>query len=370
MIRFDEVSKVYPDGRHAVDGISFAAEEGECVVLVGPSGCGKTTTLKLANRLIEPTAGRVFVNGRDVRTTDPILLRRGIGYVIQDVGLLPHMTVIENVGLVPRLLGWPKARVAERAHELLETMGLPARIYAHRRPFELSGGQRQRIGVARALAADPPVILMDEPFGALDPITRAQLQDEFLRLRRALRKTILFVTHDIDEAIRLGDRVAVMRDGRIAQLAPPAELLRSPADEFVRQFVGGDRPMKLLKLAAVRDLVDRRVTSIRLDASVEDARRAMAAAGADALIVTDAAGGFHGIVRVRDLDGRGGTLASIVSHAHPTAGADDSLHDAMSRMLAGGVAWLPVVDGGRFDGVITMTAFARLMGTVPAVPAG
>ena len=203
MIRFEEVSKVYPDGRRAVDEITFAVAEGECVVLVGPSGCGKTTTLKLANRLIEPTAGRVLVNGRDTRTADPIALRRGIGYVIQEVGLLPHMTVIENVGLVPRLLGWPKSRVAERARDLLETVGLPARVYAHRRPFELSGGQRQRIGVARALAADPPVILMDEPFGALDPITRAQLQDEFIRLRRRLQKTILFVTHDIDEAIRL-----------------------------------------------------------------------------------------------------------------------------------------------------------------------
>jgi osmoprotectant transport system ATP-binding protein len=371
MIRFEEVSKVYPDGRRAVDGISFTVDEGECVVLVGPSGCGKTTTLKLANRLLEPTSGRVLVNGRDTRTGDPIALRRGIGYVIQDVGLLPHMTVIENVGLVPRLLGWPKARITARADELLETMGLPAQVYAHRRPFELSGGQRQRIGVARALAADPPVILMDEPFGALDPITRAQLQDEFIRLRRRLRKTILFVTHDIDEAVRLGDRVAVMRDGKIAQLAPPAELLRSPAGDFVRQFVGGDRAMKLLKLATVRDLVDRRVTSAPLDTSVEEARRAMAAAGADTLIVTGPERAFHGVVHVRDLDGRTGTLAGVTARGHPTVGADDSLHDAMSRMLTGAVAWLPVVDGGsRFDGIITMTAFARLMGAAPAATAG
>ena len=367
MIRFEEVSKVYPDGRRAVDGISFAAAEGECVVLVGPSGCGKTTTLKLTNRLIEPTSGRVFVDGGDVRVTDPIGLRRGIGYVIQDVGLLPHMTVVENVGLVPRLLGWPKARIAERAHELLETMGLPARVYAHRRPFELSGGQRQRIGVARALAADPPVILMDEPFGALDPITRAQLQDEFVRLRRRLRKTILFVTHDIDEAVRLGDRVAVMRDGRIAQLASPADLLRSPADDFVRRFVGGDRAMKLLKLAAVRDLADRRVAPARAETTIEEARRAMSAAGADTLVVTDANGAFRGVVHTLDLDGRTGTLAAIPPRPHPTAAADESLHEAMSRMLTEGVPWLPVVDGGsRFDGVITMTAFARLMRAAPA----
>jgi osmoprotectant transport system ATP-binding protein len=367
MIRFEDVAKVYPDGRRAVDGVGMTVEEGECVVLVGPSGCGKTTTLKLTNRLIDPTSGRVLVNGRDTRTTDPISLRRGIGYVIQEVGLLPHMTVIENVGLVPRLLGWPKARIVERAHELLETVGLPARVYAHRRPFELSGGQRQRIGVARALAADPPLILMDEPFGALDPITRAQLQDEFVRLRRRLRKTILFVTHDIDEAIRLGDRVAVMRDGRIAQLAPPAELLRSPADDFVRRFVGADRAMKLLKLAAVRDLADRRVGAARADMSVEDARHAMAAAGADALVVTAADGGFCGIVQAGDLNGRAGTLAALPPRAHPTASADDSLHEALSRMLTEGVPWLPVVDGdNRFDGVITMTALARLMSTAPA----
>jgi osmoprotectant transport system ATP-binding protein len=371
MIRFEEVSKIYPDGRRAVDSVSFAAGEGECVVLVGPSGCGKTTTLKLTNRLIEPTSGRVLVNGRDIRAGDPIILRRGIGYVIQEVGLLPHMSVIENVGLVPRLLGWPKVRIAERAHELLETVGLPARVYAHRRPFELSGGQRQRIGVARALAADPPVILMDEPFGALDPITRAQLQDEFIRLRRRLRKTILFVTHDIDEAIRLGDRVAVMRDGRIAQLASPAELLRDPADDFVRRFVGGDRAMKLLKLATVRDLTDRRVTSARADTSVEDARRAMGAAGTETLIVTGADGTFDGVVQFSDLDGRTGTLAAIPFRRHPSAAAEESLHDAMSRMLTEGVAWLPVVDGGnRLDGVITMTAFARLMGEASTAPAG
>jgi osmoprotectant transport system ATP-binding protein len=362
MIRFEEVSKVYPDGRRAVDGIDMAVGEGECVVLVGPSGCGKTTTLKLTNRLIDPTSGRVLVNGRDTRVTDPISLRRGIGYVIQDVGLLPHMTVLENVGLVPRLLGWPKPRIAERAYGLLETMGLPPRIYAHRRPFELSGGQRQRVGVARALAADAPVILMDEPFGALDPITRAQLQDEFIRLRGRLRKTILFVTHDIDEAVRLGDRVAVMRDGRIVQLDAPAELLRHPADEFVQRFVGADRAMKLLKLALVRDLADRRVAAGRTDTTVDQARRVMAAGGADTLIVTEADGAFRGIVHAGDLDGRAGTLAAIPTHPHPTAAADDSLHDALSRMLTEGVPWLPVIDGGtRFDGVITMTAFARLM---------
>ncbi len=247
VIRTSELTRDFPSVR-AVDGLTFTIGEGECVVFVGPSGCGKTTTLKLTNQLLRPTSGRIFVAGHDIATRDPSTLRRGIGYVIQDVGLLPHMTVIENVGLVPRLVGWPRARILTRARELLDLVGLPPAEFAMKHPHQLSGGQRQRVGVARALAADPPVILMDEPFGALDPVTRAQLQDEFLRLRTRVRKTILFITHDIDEAVRLGDRIAVMRSGRIVQLEPPAGVLRRPADEFVRQFVGRDRAMKLLKL--------------------------------------------------------------------------------------------------------------------------
>jgi osmoprotectant transport system ATP-binding protein len=366
MIRFEYVVKVYPGGARAVDGVTFGIGEGECVVFVGPSGCGKTTTLKLTNRLLRPTSGRIFVAGADIATRDPIALRRGIGYVIQDVGLLPHMTVIENVGLVPRLVGWPRARILTRARELLDLVGLPPDEYGVKRPYQLSGGQRQRVGVARALAADPPVILMDEPFGALDPVTRAQLQDEFLRLRTRVRKTILFITHDVDEAVRLGDRIAVMRMGRIVQLAPPAEVLRRPADEFVRQFVGHDRALKLLKLARVRDLVERRVAKAAVGDDIEATRRMMRDAGSDTLAVVGSDGVFRGVLTFRDLEGRGGPVGRIGLRRFPTTAEDRSLHDAMATMLVEGVAWLPVLDErDGLVGVVTMSAFVRLTAAAP-----
>ncbi len=367
MIRFDDVTKIYPGGAApAVDGVSFSIGEGECVVFVGPSGCGKTTTLKLVNQLLRPTSGRIFVAGHDIATRDPIALRRGIGYVIQDVGLLPHMTVIENVGLVPRLVGWPRARTRTRARELLDLIGLPPAEFAMKRPHQLSGGQRQRVGVARALAADPPVILMDEPFGALDPVTRAQLQDEFLRLRSRVRKTILFITHDVDEAVRLGDRIAVMRSGRIVQLGPPAEVLRRPADEFVRQFAGQDRALKLLKLARVRDLVERRVAKAAAGDDIEATRRMMRAAGSDTVAVVGSDGAFLGVLAFGDLEGRAGPVGRIGLRLFPTTSEDQSLHDAMATMLVEGVAWLPVLDDrGGLVGAVTMSAFARLAVSTP-----
>jgi osmoprotectant transport system ATP-binding protein len=362
MIRFEEVTKVYPGGRRAVDGISFAIAEGECVVFVGPSGCGKTTTLKLANHLLEPTSGRILVDGRDIASRDPIALRRGIGYVIQEVGLLPHMTIVQNVGLVPWLLGWPRPRIAERARELLDLVGLPPAEFAEKRPHQLSGGQRQRVGVARALAADPPVILMDEPFGALDPVTRAQLQEEFIRLRTRVRNTILFITHDIDEAVRLGDRIAVMRAGKIAQLGTPGDVLRRPADEFVRRFVGHDRAMKFLKLARIGDLVDRRVAKISAEATAEEARRVLQQGGGDTVAVVRADGVFQGVLRMQDLEGLACPVGSLRLRSHPAVLEEQSLHDAMAQMVTEGAAWLPVVDAaGRLLGVVTMSAFTRLM---------
>jgi osmoprotectant transport system ATP-binding protein len=246
MIEFDAVSKRYPDGTVAVDELSLTARSGEITVLVGPSGCGKTTSLRMVNRMIEPTSGTITVDGRDVTSVSATELRRGIGYVIQHAGLFPHRTVADNVATVPVLTGVGRREARARAVELLERVGLPA-AFAGRYPAQLSGGQQQRVGVARALAADPPVMLMDEPFSAVDPVVRDQLQREFLRLQADLRKTILFVTHDIDEAIRLGDRVAVLQvGGRLAQLAPPAELLARPADPFVAEFVGRDRGYRAL----------------------------------------------------------------------------------------------------------------------------
>jgi osmoprotectant transport system ATP-binding protein len=249
VIRFDSVTKRYPDGTVAVDSLSLVADSGEITVFVGPSGCGKTTSLRMINRMIEPTSGSIFIDDQDVTKVSRTELRRGIGYVIQHAGLFPHRTVVDNVATVPLLLGHDKKKARTRALELLELVGLPASM-AKRYPAQLSGGQQQRVGVARALAANPPVMLMDEPFSAVDPVVRAQLQQEFLRLQQELHKTIVFVTHDIDEAIKLGDRVAVLQvGGHLAQLATPAELLAHPADAFVAGFVGRDRGYRALGFA-------------------------------------------------------------------------------------------------------------------------
>ena len=248
MITFEHVGKAY--GRTVVvDDLSLVIGDGEIVVLVGPSGCGKSTTLRMINRLIEPSRGTIRIDGRDTREQDPSALRRSIGYVIQQVGLFPHLTVAENVATVPRLLGWERRRIRARVAELLELVGLPPGEYAARLPGQLSGGQQQRVGVARALGADPPILLMDEPFGAIDPVTRDRLQDELLRLQAVVRKTIVFVTHDIDEAVKLGDRIALLaRRGRLAQYATPGELLARPADAYVAEFLGGGRLVRRLGL--------------------------------------------------------------------------------------------------------------------------
>lgn len=252
MIRFEAASKTYPDGTVAVHPLDMAIKAGEVCVLVGASGCGKTTTMRMINRLQEPTTGRVLVNGRDVMSVNLRELRLGMGYVIQQVGLFPHLTVRKNVATVCTLLGWDKSRIHNRVDEMLELVGLPSEEFGDRYPHQLSGGQRQRVGVARGLAADPPVLLMDEPFGAVDPIARANLQEQFLALQARVRKTVIIVTHDIDEAVRLGDRIAVMRTGGyLEQFATPAEVLGSPATDFVASFTGTDRTLKRLAVTPV-----------------------------------------------------------------------------------------------------------------------
>lgn len=238
MIELESVSKVYPDGHVALRDVSLAIDHGTTLALIGPSGCGKTTTLKMINRLLSPTAGRVYVDGRDTAEIDPIDLRRGMGFVVQDAGLFPHLTALGNVEIVPRLLGWPPDRCMARARELFTLTGLDFATQAGRYPAQLSGGQRQRVGLARALAADPPIVLMDEPFGALDPITRRRLQDEFLTLKGHLRKTMVLVTHDVEEAFRLADQVAVLDEGAVAQVGTPAEIRAAPASSFVAAFIG------------------------------------------------------------------------------------------------------------------------------------
>jgi osmoprotectant transport system ATP-binding protein len=253
-ITLENVGKVYPDGTVAVGDFSLDVQAGELAVLIGPSGCGKSTVLRMINRLIEPSKGAILIDGKNIVDQDPVELRRHIGYVIQNVGLFPHQNIRTNVGTVPRLLGWDRKRVADRADELLNLVGLDPARYGKRYPHELSGGQRQRVGVARALAADPLVLLMDEPFSAVDPIVRARLQEEFLKLQATVRKTIVLVTHDIDEAVRLGDRIAVLAEGgRLLQFATPAELLSNPASEAVSEFVGADRGIRRLAVTSVKD---------------------------------------------------------------------------------------------------------------------
>jgi len=254
MITLDRVTKRYGDNV-AVNELSLDISDGEVLILLGPSGCGKTTTLRMINRLIEPTSGSITINGRDALAMDPTELRRGIGYVIQQVGLFPHLNVADNVATVPKLLGWDRQRTSDRVMELLDLVGLPAGQFAKRLPSELSGGQRQRVGVARALGGDPPILLLDEPFGAIDPVTRMRLQDELIRLQELVRKTIVFVTHDIDEAVKLGDRIALFEvGGKLAQLATPAELLAHPASDFAASFVGEGRLVRRLALIRLRDV--------------------------------------------------------------------------------------------------------------------
>ncbi|MCL6647627.1 MAG: ABC transporter ATP-binding protein [Chloroflexi bacterium] len=259
-VEFRHVSKQFESQRNgatvaAVNDLSFTVQPGEICVLVGPSGCGKTTSLKMVNRLVEPTSGTILIDGEDIRKIDPVTLRRQIGYVIQQVGLFPHRTVAENVATVPELLGWPRERIRKRVDELIALVGLDPASYRNRYPAQLSGGERQRIGVARAMAVEPPLMLMDEPFGAVDPLVRERLQDEFLDLQHRLGITVLFVTHDIDEAIKLGTKVAVFeRGGRLAQFSPPAELLMQPANDYVARFVGADRALKRLAVMQVREL--------------------------------------------------------------------------------------------------------------------
>ena len=288
-IRLENLSKRFPGQREpAVDDLSMDIPEGEIVIFVGPSGCGKTTTMKLVNRIIEPSSGRIFLDGEDVTKVNPDQLRRRMGYVIQQIGLFPHHTIAENIATVPKLLGWDKKRISGRVDELLETVGMDPGVYRKRYPKELSGGQRQRVGVARAMSADPDVMLMDEPFGAIDPITRDRLQNEFLRLQERIKKTIVFVTHDIDEAIKMGDRIAILRDqSRIAQFDTPERILVDPADDYVADFIGRGASLKRLSLSRVRDVELHHWPTLPVTATGDDVHRALEASDKTAVLVLD-----------------------------------------------------------------------------------
>jgi osmoprotectant transport system ATP-binding protein len=368
-VEFDRVTKHY-DRREvargtpgAVNDLSLTVPAGRICVLVGPSGCGKTTTLKMVNRLIEPTSGRILLDGIDASTRDVTELRRGIGYVIQQTGLFPHQTIEENVATVPRLLGWPPTRRRERAEELLALVGLDPGRYARRFPAQLSGGERQRVGVARALAADPPIMLMDEPFGAVDPIVRERLQNEFLRLQEQLAKTILFVTHDIDEAIKMGDTVAVFRDGGVMeQFGPPAEILASPASEFVARFVGSDRGLKRLSLFRIGDLELQPAVTASAGGDAADARRRALADPFPWLLLLDDDRRPIGWVDQDRLPASGVLDPSLVGTTSPLLDRRTTLKDALSMLLEDDVQAGVVVDRhGVFRGLITVAQVASFL---------
>ncbi|MGI8753197.1 MAG: ABC transporter ATP-binding protein [Acidimicrobiales bacterium] len=358
-LEFRDATKRYSGNskKAAVDGLSLTVPAGEICVLVGPSGCGKTTAMRLVNRMIDLTSGDILIDEASITKRDPADLRREIGYVIQQIGLFPHLNITHNIGVVPKLLGWDKGRIEKRSAELLELVGLPAEM-GSRFPSQLSGGQRQRVGVARALAADPPLMLMDEPFGAIDPINRDHLQNEFLRLQTAIRKTVVFVTHDIDEAIKMGDRIAILREGgELVQYDTPAEILAHPADDFVARFVGADRGLKRLALTRVGDLklIDAPIVHIGDDiATMRDGL----VEGASVIVVDDD-GRPVGQISADQL-GNGRVAQGDARHIDQTVSTGVTMREALSLMMTDSLRPLVVVDGdGKVAGYVSIELINR-----------
>lgn len=364
MLEFEGVTKLYPGDVKAVDNLSLKIEKGELVAFIGPSGCGKTTTLKMVNRMEEPSSGRILFNGQNIMELDAVRLRRQIGYVIQEIALMPHMTVAENIAIVPGLLKWPSNRKAKRVDELLAMAGLNPDEFRHRLPDELSGGQKQRIGVLRAMAAEPEVILMDEPFGALDPLSREKLQDELLQLQQTLKKTIVFVTHDMDEALKMADRIIVMRRGKIEQAATPGELNENPANDFVRNFLGEDRLSKISPDSGVELLINEPELKASPRAGAADVLNQIMEQGLEAAQVVDESGKWHGMAPIwnlkREAQKGGGSAGDAAERERKLYLGEATLRDA-AEMLADQDLPIPVLDReGIFIGEITETEMARL----------
>ncbi|MGH8759624.1 MAG: ABC transporter ATP-binding protein [Burkholderiales bacterium] len=365
MIKLSNVTKRYESaGATVVDGVDMEVGAGEICVLLGPSGCGKTTTLKMINRLIQPTSGKIFLEGRDTDEFDVVELRRRIGYVIQQVGLFPNMTVEENICVMPKLLGWDKARASKRAAELLDIVALDPAIFLKRYPKDLSGGQQQRVGVARALATDPPVMLMDEPFGAIDPINREMIQDEFLKIQERVRKTIIFVSHDIDEAVKMADKIAIFRAGKLEQFDSPDNILAKPANSFIAGFVGSDRALKRLRLLCAQQALTASGCSVRVGESSARAHSLMAANGVEQIVLLDKDDkpqGYFSAAQLLDADG----ILTAAGAAHPvqaTVSTRDDLRTVVSTMFASGSTCLPAVDDeGRFVGYVSQANIVELL---------
>ena len=361
MIKLENVTKTYPDGTEAVKGVSFEVEDGELCVLLGPSGCGKTTTMKMINRLIPITGGKIYIDGVENTHINVNELRRNIGYAIQEIGLFTHMTVGQNIETVPALKGWDKARRRQRAEELLELVRLNPGEFIDRYPNELSGGQRQRVGVARALGADPPILLMDEPFGAIDPINRVELQSEFLKIQEQIKKTIIFVTHDIYEAIKMGDKIALMKEGLLVQYDTPANLIYRPKDEFVEGFVGADRALKGLQLIRVKEVMTTSPLVARIEEKVEAVQKRMNQDGADSLPVVSNEGKLMGLVVYEDLES-GRLIKDSMRPVTSAITVNAVLNEALSVMLSSGLKMVPVVSGSsRLEGILSFDAIQKAL---------
>lgn len=357
MIELEKITKKYPgQAMPAVDQLSLSIPEGEICVLVGPSGCGKSTILRMINRMIEPTSGVVKIKGHDVTHTDSDQLRMGIGYVIQQIGLLPHRTIAENIAIVPRLYKWPKEKIKKRVEELIVMMGLDLEKTWGKYPSQLSGGQMQRVGVARAMAVDPPIMLMDEPFGAVDPIARTHLQDELLRLQREIKKTIVFVTHDINEAIKMGDRIAIFNAGTLVQFGTPEEILTHPVNEFVENFIGHDRVVKKLNLYLVEDAMQP-VKCVVREGEFDNPAQTLKDTGAEVAFVSDKAGKVYGHISLSDAEELGGDVKELRKRVLQTEKAfvqtTTPLPDALSLLLEYNADYLGILRGDELCGMLS-----------------
>lgn len=365
MLKLDKVSKIYKGGKHAVKEITLHIEKGEFICFIGPSGCGKTTTMKMINRMIEPSKGSIFIEGENILDKDPVELRREIGYVIQQIGLFPHMTIQQNITLVPRLLKWPEDKKRARAEELLKLVDMGPE-YLNRYPYELSGGQQQRIGVLRALAADPPLILMDEPFGALDPITRDSLQEEFKNLQRTLDKTIVFVTHDMDEAIKLADRIVILRDGEIVQVGTPDEILRNPANEFVEEFIGKERLLQARpNLEVVEQMMNPNPITVTGEKTLSEAIQIMRQHRVDSLLVVDENHVLKGYIDVELIDlnrKKANLVGEVLQTEIYTVLKNTLVRDTVRKILKRGMKYVPVVDENRrLVGIVTRASLVDIV---------
>lgn len=357
MIRLENLSKTYSTAeKEAVSNLNLKVKEGEICVFVGPSGCGKTTTLKMINRLIEPSSGKIYINQKNVISLKKSDLRREIGYVIQEIGLFPHLTVKENAATVPKLLKWDQKKIDKRVKELLEVIGLDPDNHLHKYPNELSGGQQQRVGVARAMAADPPIMLMDEPFGAVDPITRADLQNEFLRIQKKINKTICFVTHDINEAVKMGDKIAIMNQGKLVQYDTPKNILFNPKNEFVEDFIGSDRGLKLLNLLKVKKVMQKEFYKVDRSESYQQVINKLEESKQKYILVTADKNKLMGYVNLKRLKKHQGSAWEKYIKITPVIEEDASLKDVLNKMIENDVTLIPVVDSdNNLQATITMS---------------